>query len=97
MRAKFKIGTLVEVAYGNDVKKYHVIDAVITMKDGFTYALEDVAIGAAVKEESILRAFKPIPMKTKRAPRAKAVSEKEETPKEANARVAKKQKEEGAA
>jgi hypothetical protein len=68
MRAKYKIGNLVEIQRtANDAPTFGVVGGVITYKDGYQYALEGEEISDAVREDQITRAFRPVTTRTAKA------------------------------
>ncbi len=57
-RAKFKLGTLVEIGTGEDNQdiEFGVVTAVITTREGYAYKVDE----NEVKEDQILNGYRPI-------------------------------------
>lgn len=60
-KAKYKLGQFVEVRkVQGEPSRHGVIDAVVTAKDGFLYALQGDELNAALPEACVLNAYRPV-------------------------------------
>lgn len=84
-RAKYKLGTLIQVDTGSGTE-HGTVDAILTHKEGYAYRMEGKE-DEFVKEEDITNAFRPVVARkapTKKAAPKKAAAAKKPVAQKAN-------------
>ena len=76
-RAKYKLGTLIQVDTGTGTE-HGTVDAILTHKEGYAYRLEGKD-DEFIKEEDITAAFRPV-VARKAAPAKKSAAKKAAAP-----------------